>query len=77
MSEDYLKGFTEGFKSGFEAGKASNSPTIRPVPRAYPADVIGCNVCNKKFETAMGYVCSHPQCPSRITCGSTATMQDQ
>lgn len=29
----------------------------------------GCRVCGMKLDRAMGYVCPHPRCPTRVTCG--------
>lgn len=31
-----------------------------------------CGVCGGRYADMTHYVCSHPQCPSRITCGAIA-----
>lgn len=48
-----------------------------PTP-AYPhqpilpgSDDARCPVCNNRYADMTHYVCSHPQCPSRITCSAT------
>lgn len=43
----------------------------QPIQPMKPLQVpSGCPVCGLKMDTAMGYVCSHPHCPTRITCTS-------
>ena len=65
MSEDYRNGFKDGFAAGLEEGKRTQS---QPYP-AYPTQHVGfCPVCFKKLDGAWGYVCSHPKCPSSVTC---------
>ena len=40
-------------------------PPIQPVnPSTWRK---GCQVCGMTTESAMGYVCSHPSCPVRVT----------
>jgi hypothetical protein len=33
----------------------------------------GCQVCGMTTESAMGYVCSNPSCPVRVTCTNRVT----
>ena len=33
----------------------------------------GCSVCGMTTQSAMGYVCSTPSCPVRVTCTSIVT----
>ena len=40
------------------------------VPQPYTLPTNQCAVCGIKFEGAWGYVCNHPNCPTRITCTS-------
>ena len=38
-------------------------------PHLQPLQVpSGCSVCGLKMDGPMGYVCSHPNCPTKITC---------
>ncbi len=65
MSEDYNRGFRDGFKAGLEEGKKLSLPR----DPSYPTSYTGCPVCLKDFSKGVwGYVCSHPRCPSRVTC---------
>ena len=46
-------------------------PPVQPVnPNTWRK---GCQVCGMTTESAMGYVCSHPGCPVRVTCTSIVT----
>ena len=46
-------------------------PPVQPVnPSTWRK---GCQVCGMTTESAMGYVCSHPSCPVRVTCTSIVT----
>ena len=46
-------------------------PPIQPVnPSTWRK---GCQVCGMTTESAMGYVCSTPSCPVRVTCTSIVT----
>jgi hypothetical protein len=44
-----------------------------PLPGKYRTDaptskIVACAVCNAKFDGPRGYVCNHPNCPTRVTC---------
>jgi hypothetical protein len=72
MSDDYKKGYADGFRDGHKAGRdyvESQPPGIwRNNPPGSPA--YGCPVCGlSSKDGVMGYVCYHPQCPTRVTCG--------
>jgi hypothetical protein len=46
-------------------------PPVQPVnPSTWRK---GCQVCGMTTQSAMGYVCSHPSCPVRVTCTSIVT----
>lgn len=63
---DYAKGFKDGFAAGLEEGKK-----LAPKPTRLDDYVFGqpniCSVCKVQFNGPMGYVCTHPSCPSRVT----------
>lgn len=68
MSDDFKDGYQQGFKDGYDLGKKGwEQSKFSPAPK-------GCSVCGMSFfdemgrPRIMGYVCSHPKCPSRITC---------
>lgn len=43
-------------------------PPVLPTPQD-DIDDARCHVCNSRFKDMTHYVCSHHQCPSRVTCG--------
>lgn len=46
-------------------------PPVQPVnPSTWRK---GCTVCGMTTESAMGYVCSHPSCPIRVTSSRIVT----
>lgn len=46
-------------------------PPVQPVnPSTWRK---GCQVCGMTTESAMGYVCSNPSCPIRVTCSKIVT----
>lgn len=68
MSDDFKEGYQQGFQDGYNLGKKGwEQPKFSPAPK-------GCSVCGMSFfdemgrPRIMGYVCSHPKCPSSITC---------
>lgn len=65
MSDDYKNGYRDGFKDGYLAGfhaardnDTLMSPTI-PIPTT-------CKMCGIRLDTATGFVCPHPTCPSQF-----------
>lgn len=72
-TDDYKRGYREGYKDGMEIARKLLDPFI-PVSPVLPndgftQDMRGCNICGIDFSKGVwGYVCNHPQCPSRITC---------
>jgi hypothetical protein len=51
--------------------RAISPPT--PIPGKYrtvapTSKIVTCGVCNAKSEGVIGYVCNHPNCPTRVTC---------
>ena len=75
-NEDYKKGFKDGFAAGLEEGKKL-APVKSKDPTRLDDYVFGqpntCSVCGMKFDGPMGYVCMHPGCLSRVTCGTPMT----
>ena len=80
MSEDYIKGFKDGFAIGLEEGKRNQN--LNQVPKYDPwvpksPNIIGtpgCAVCGRYDTGPMGYVCTHPSCPTRVTCYTTGAV---
>lgn len=71
-SSDYYRGFHDGFKA---AQKAQDYPKIyptQPLTRTedlmWPDRMPRCGVCKIDMSRAMGYVCHHPNCPTKVTC---------
>lgn len=67
---DYERGFRDGWeaaKQEFEKNKTKIYPPI-PMPPINTIPVMRCGVCAMEFKNAMGYVCHHPNCPTRVTC---------
>lgn len=66
-TNDYTQGFKDGFAAGLEEGKK-----LAPVKSSDPWGLgplvgsTGCLVCGRYDNAAMGYVCTHPKCPSRV-----------
>lgn len=50
-------------------GPYPSYPPVLPAPQD-DMDDARCHVCNNRFKDMTHYVCSHPQCPSRVTCGN-------
>ena len=89
-NEDYRQGYKDGFKDGIEEGKKQNDKdwldgykegikqTIPPpyVPTTTPDFKLSnyCSTCGMTFDGPMGYVCTHPSCPSRVTCGAVGAV---
>lgn len=49
--------------------RAVSPPTPLPMKYTSPTSKIrACGVCNAKFDGPIGYVCNHPNCPTRVTC---------
>lgn len=51
-------------------------PPTFPLPNPWPGYWVpsSCPVCGIHWEGAMGYVCSNPYCPSRVTCAPMTTV---
>lgn len=87
MNEDWKEGFSQGFNKGYnegyEKGKREHQQVNNPfLTIPYEGKLNSCSVCGIKFTdslgnpTTMGYVCNHPQCPSKMMCSvgpSTST----
>lgn len=67
---DYERGYSKGFLDGFQAARSDPSLVSPNVPNDGAAkNITGCKVCSIDFSKGVwGYVCNHPNCPSRITC---------
>lgn len=48
------------------------TPYLPPLSQPAP----GCPICGIRWEGSLGYVCPHPNCPSRITCDGTIAAPD-
>ena len=76
MSDEWKDGYQQGFQDGYGLGKRWQQPTI-PIPQEGWKAKQSCRVCGMSFvdtmgrPIAMGYVCPHDHCPSRITCSMT------
>ena len=81
MSEsDYERGYRQGFVDGFNKGKEEtekvgkgnpwdNAPwPLNPWAEPPKWDPYRCPTCGIEFKGAWGWVCSHPKCPTRVTC---------
>ena len=69
--DDYKRGYADGFRDGHKAGRDfyEQNTFWRNNPPGAPS--YGCSVCGLSWKDgAMGYVCGHPQCPSKVTCGT-------
>ena len=69
MFEEYKNGYRDGFKDGFEQGQKQNKNVLdtyklptSPIPNTHN---VGCYVCGRQGIDY--YVCSHFNCPSRVT----------
>ena len=87
MNEEWKNGFSEGFNKGYQQGYEKGKSEKQQVDNPYisipnegwkPNTLNSCSVCNMNFTDVlgrpitMGYVCSHPKCPSKVVC-ATAT----
>jgi hypothetical protein len=78
MSEEWKDGYKQGFQDGMEIGKLWKDQMVLP-PSVGRLDYgeQKCKVCGMSFTDSlgrlkpMGYVCSHNNCPSRITCNTS------
>jgi hypothetical protein len=77
----YRDGYRDGFRDGLELYKERNPyPTI-PINTGYIQQK--CSVCGMSFTDAigglktMGYVCSNPNCPGRISCSVTTQLLNE
>ena len=69
-SDDYKAGWYDGYQ---EAMKDRDNTKIYPSPYEYIPAIksSGCPVCRIDFSKgAWGYVCHHPNCPTRVTCST-------
>jgi len=73
MSDEWKDGYQQGFKDGYELGKRWQQPSI---PNPLWDNKPYCKVCGIDFSKPMGYVCQHPQCPSRITCSTDRIVEN-
>lgn len=82
MSDDFKEGYQQGFQDGYNLGKKGwQQPTVpnpfTDIPKEGWKAKQSCIVCGMSFvdtmgrPIAMGYVCPHNHCPSKITCSMT------
>lgn len=69
-NEQYRRGYRDGYR---DAQKDLQTKDLYLPPQKISS--VGCPVCGVVFDGTIGYVCSHPNCPTRVTCatGNTAT----
>ena len=67
---DYERGYSKGFLDGFQAARNDPGLVYPNVPDINPVQALtGCKTCGIDFSKGVwGYVCNHPNCPSRVTC---------
>lgn len=70
---EYYRNMLEHYRKGYKDGMefARSHPYLSPpaIPNDGLKDLVGCKMCGIDFSKGVwGYVCNHPQCPSRITC---------
>jgi len=67
-SDEYKRGWYDGYQAAKREQPPINYPAIPmpsfPMPSYIPTN--RCNTCGIEFKGAMGYVCNHPNCPTRI-----------
>ena len=85
MNEDYRQGYKDGFDDGYEKGKreAPLPNPLKPIwdqPKSpFPWGMTGmqydprCGVCGMRWDKPMGYVCNHPDCPTKMSCVTNDT----
>lgn len=67
-SDDYKRGWYDGYQAA-KREQSVNIPTTPFIPPLQSSNA--CKTCGMIFNGAMGYVCYHPNCPSKVTvtCG--------
>jgi hypothetical protein len=83
-SEDYYRGFYDGFKAARTENHhelkiyptqpirtedimwPDRLPSTSPIPPTMMYD--RCQFCGLKSNDVTGYVCYHPNCPTKVTC---------
>jgi hypothetical protein len=67
-SDDYKRGWYDGYQAGQKDSTRNNItyPAIPVTPSIRASN--RCNTCGIDFgDKTWGYVCNHPNCPSKIT----------
>lgn len=83
-SDDYKAGWYDGYQEAMKAQDypkiyptitspiktedimwPDRLPSTSPFP---PTMTTSCNTCGIKMNGAWGYVCNHPNCPTKVTC---------
>jgi hypothetical protein len=67
-SDDYKRGYRQGYQDGLDAARILYDPYMPVAPVLPNALNKTCKTCGIKLDRAMGYVCYHPECPSKIFC---------
>ena len=65
VSDEYKKGWYDGYQAAKMGQPMINYPAI-PMPSHTQPSI--CNTCGMTFMGAMGWVCSNPSCPTKVTC---------
>lgn len=62
----YVPDTTKGPYKTMDIMWPDRMPTTLPFPPSYYVN--RCGTCNIEFKGVMGYVCNHPNCPTKVTC---------
>lgn len=71
--DDYKRGYREGYQDGMDAARKELNPLLPVVPVLPHVNTVSkCKLCNIVQSGAWGYVCYHPNCPTKTSCASSA-----
>lgn len=74
-NEDYKKGYRDGWKDAMESLQPNMKPTpyLPGTPWPEVQSVKSCRTCGMDYNKMTHYVCYHPSCPTKVSCGGGGT----